>query len=62
MSLDAISGLQPPNVSLTAKDSTQAVGRIAWWGSIAFLAVVWLLVFNQQRLEWSVNPTYARFA
>lgn len=43
--------------------SAEAPGRPArgdagWWGSLGLLAVAWLLVFNQQRLEWSVNPTY----
>jgi exosortase len=34
------------------------LGR-AWWASLGLVAVAWLLVFNQQRLEWTVNPTYA---
>lgn len=35
------------------------MGRAAWWTSFGLLGMAWLLVFNQQRLEWSVNPTYA---
>jgi exosortase len=30
-----------------------------WWASFLLLAAAWLLIWNQQRLEWSVNPTYA---
>ena len=59
MSLDADPGLQHPKVRVASKSSARVVPRTAWWGSFALLAVVWLLVLNQQRLEWSVNPTYA---
>ena len=30
-----------------------------WAPAAALLAVLWLLIFNQQRLEWSVNVIYA---
>src|SRR6187402_1298619 len=58
MSLDAVSGLHP-NVRLTSRDTARAGTRTAWWISLGLIVVAWLLVFNQQRLEWSVNPTYA---
>lgn len=31
----------------------------SWLPSAVLLVVLWLLVFNQQRLEWSVNVVYA---
>lgn len=58
MSIDAASDLHP-NISVAASNSTGAMTRTSWWTSFGLLAVAWLLVFNQQRLEWSVNPTYA---
>src|SRR5436190_23859892 len=36
--------------------------RIPWglWGpTAALLGLLWLLIFNQQRLEWAVNVVYA---
>src|SRR5690606_7455846 len=59
MSTDAVTGLHDPKVSSAARGSTQRVARAAWWTSFGLLGLAWLLVFNQQRLEWSVNPTYA---
>src|SRR5687768_10317015 len=59
MSLDAVSSLHESNVSVTSRPNTRAVTQAGWWTSFGLLAVFWLLVFNQQRLEWSVNPTYA---
>jgi exosortase len=35
-----------------------AAGRRAWAAALALVGVCWLLVFNQLRLEWTVNPTY----
>lgn len=32
---------------------------VAWWAGLGLVVVCWLLVFNQQRLEWTVNPTYS---
>src|SRR4051812_8928468 len=58
MSTDAVSGLHPSDVKRVATGSAQAAGRAAWWTSMGLLGMAWLLVFNQQRLEWSVNPTY----
>lgn len=31
----------------------------AWGPTAALLGLLWLLIFNQQRLEWSVNVTYS---
>ncbi|HWA87433.1 MAG TPA: exosortase/archaeosortase family protein, partial [Opitutus sp.] len=36
-----------------------AQSRAAWAASFLLLLAAWMLVWNQQRLEWSVNPTYA---
>ncbi|AHF92569.1 exosortase [Opitutaceae bacterium TAV5] len=33
--------------------------RIAWVPTAALLGLLWLLIFNQQRLEWTVNVVYA---
>ncbi len=33
--------------------------RSRWWASALLVVGCWLLVFNQQRLEWTVNPTYS---
>lgn len=52
-------GLETPEIRFVGGRATLArLGR-DWWASLTFLAVAWLLIFNQQRLEWSVNPTYA---
>lgn len=57
--MDATSSLSASKYRFaTAKALTPPLRR-AWWASAVFLAVAWLLIFNQQRLEWSVNPTYA---
>ncbi|HYP15802.1 MAG TPA: exosortase/archaeosortase family protein [Opitutus sp.] len=57
--MDAASSLQSPGVSLTPAKSTVSPSPRAWWASWALLAVAWLLIWNQQRLEWTVNATYA---
>lgn len=31
----------------------------AWVPTVALLGLLWLLIFNQQRLEWSVNVVYS---
>jgi exosortase len=59
MSLDAITSLQPTKIQVAPRSNTHAITRAGWWTSLALLAAFWLLVFNQQRLEWTVNPTYA---
>ena len=59
MSTDAASGLHDPKVTAATKGFTKTLAREAWWTSFGLLGLAWLLVFNQQRLEWSVNPTYA---
>ncbi len=33
--------------------------HLAWAPTAAVLGLLWLLIFNQQRLEWSVNVVYA---
>src|SRR3954464_1609497 len=30
-----------------------------WWPTLAAIGVFWLMVLNQQRLEWAVNPVYS---
>ncbi len=57
--MDAASSLRSTSVSLETDRPLHAATRRAWWAGFALLAVAWLLVWNQQRLEWSVNPTYA---
>lgn len=57
--MDAAPGFQPSNVGLvSASIPLTRLGR-SWWAGLALLAAMWLLVFNQQRLDWTVNPTYA---
>jgi exosortase len=57
--MDAGPSLRTPSVGFVS--STLPLTRLgrAWWASVGLLLVGWLLVFNQQRLEWTVNPTYA---
>ena len=58
--MDALTNLSPSRLPFdAAAPSAAASRRWAWPASAALLAVGWLLVFNQQRLEWSVNATYA---
>lgn len=49
------SSILPHARSLTAARFTV---RPDWLCAGLLLTACWLLVFNQQRLEWSVNPTY----
>jgi exosortase len=40
--------------------STEAEGRgRTWWATILAVVFFWLIILNQQRLEWSVNPVYS---
>ena len=49
---------QSPALSALAPDTGR--GRLSpWWPAFAAIAVFWLLVLNQQRLEWTVNPVYS---
>jgi exosortase len=57
--MDAATSLQSPNVPHAIERTTVPSSRNDWWASFAFLGVAWLLILNQQRLEWTVNPTYA---
>ncbi len=43
---------------VTAHMTLRRLG-LAWWACLGLVTVAWLLAFNQQRLEWSVDPTYA---
>lgn len=56
--MDAVSSLHRPDFGIS---TTERPGRlsVAWWFSFALIGLGWLLILNQQRLEWSVNPTYA---
>jgi exosortase len=56
--MDAVSSLHRSDLTRSVAGSPRAVARTSWWTSLGLLAAAWLLVFNQQRLEWSVNPTY----
>src|SRR5258708_6657961 len=58
MSIDAVSSLHRPEITRSVAGSPRDAVRTAWWTSAGLLSAAWLLVFNQQRLEWSVNPTY----
>lgn len=57
--MDVTSSLHPPKVHFVAATTVAPPPRRAWWASVGLLGLAWLLIFNQQRLEWSVNPTYA---
>ncbi len=58
--MDAATSLQtPPAPPAIERLPPPSPPRRAWWASFALLGVAWLLIWNQQRLEWSVNPTYA---
>lgn len=57
--MDAVPSFPSPRVSLARSGVSPVRWRIAWVTSLVLLGAAWLLIFNQQRLEWSVNPTYA---
>lgn len=57
--MDLVSYFRPANVPVAATEAQSVPDRRGWIASFALLALGWLLIFNQQRLEWSVNPTYA---
>jgi exosortase len=57
--MDAAPSLQPSILSVDARAHLGGGQRAAWITSLVLLGVGWLLIFNQQRLEWTVNPTYA---
>ena len=57
--MDVVSSLQRTDVSAASKGTAHSVARTSLWLSFALLCLAWLLVFNQQRLEWTVNATYA---
>lgn len=57
--MDTVSSLRPSEKSRAASIPGTDVARFGKWTCGALLGLAWLLVFNQQRLEWSVNPTYA---
>lgn len=58
--MDAAPSLQSPS-TVQFVPATRVIpdSRRAWWASFALLGVAWLLIWNQQRLEWTVNATYA---
>src|ERR1700709_2753017 len=31
----------------------------AWWPTLIVIGFFWLMILNQQRLEWTVNPVYS---
>src|SRR5688572_11843906 len=57
--MDASSTLQSPHVPVAIQGASFTHVRRAWVASFVLLGVAWLLILNQQRLEWTVNPTYA---
>jgi exosortase len=57
--MNAASSLRLSNLFPASSFARAARSRRAWVGSLGLLAIAWLLIWNQQRLEWSVNPTYA---
>ena len=57
--MDVASSLPPPKTAYSPLTSGVSSSRPAWLASFGLLAAGWLLIFNQQRLEWAVNPTYA---
>lgn len=40
-------------------EKIRALPRAAWLPAAVLLSGLWLLIFNQQRLEWTVNVVYA---
>ncbi len=38
---------------------SDAHGRRPWWPTLMAVGLFWLMILNQQRLEWSVNPVYS---
>lgn len=57
--MEAASSLRSDKLTFSRPADAARPDRRAWVPSFALLALGWLLIFNQQRLEWSVNPTYA---
>ena len=47
------------SVFIPAAPVAAAKGARHWWPTLAALGVFWLMILNQQRLEWAVNPVYA---
>src|SRR5438552_1536941 len=45
-------GVEPPG----QRTETQ---RAVWIPTAVLVGIFWLLIFNQQRLEWSVNAVYS---
>src|ERR1022692_4977635 len=46
------------NQPLAGQDGVR-IPWAAWAPSLIMLGLLWLLIFNQQRLEWSVNVVYS---
>lgn len=40
-------------------ETPRRIAWSAWLPTVALLGLLWLLIFNQQRLEWSVNVVYS---
>jgi exosortase len=40
-------------------DNPRGLAWSAWVPTVALLTLLWLLIFNQQRLEWAVNVVYS---
>lgn len=53
-------GISPPSTPSASNDAF-APRRLggAWWATILAIGLFWLMILNQQRLEWSVNPVYS---
>jgi exosortase len=57
MHADGTHAENPPTTAI--RKNPRAWLRAAWLPVAALLAVLWLLIFNQQRLEWTVNVVYS---
>src|ERR1051325_9898803 len=51
--------MSSPSKNITADRPMTTAAGSGWLGAAVLLGFFWLLVFNQQRLEWTVNPVYA---
>lgn len=48
-----------PTSSFARSAAVEDEHRRTWWPTLAAIGVFWLMILNQQRLEWSVNPVYS---
>jgi exosortase len=49
----------PPQAAMAPVRNAAEPWYRSWWPSLFAVGVFWLMIINQQRLEWSVNPVYS---